>query len=45
MRADLLNYLRRPYLCLDVLRYLFGTDMRVYLRRDVRRNVCSHLWN
>ena len=48
MHADLLNYLRRPYLCLDVLRYMFGADVRIYLRRDVlradmRRHLRQHL--
>ena len=36
MHADLLNYLRRPYLCLDVFRYLFRADMRLDLRQHLR---------
>jgi len=44
VRADLLNYLRRPYLQFDVLRYLFGADVRIYLRRDVlRADMRKHL--
>jgi len=48
VRADLLNYMRWPYLHLDVLRYLFGADMRIYLHRDVlrtdmRRHLRQHL--
>jgi len=41
MRADLLNYLRRPYLCLDVLRYLFRADMCL----DLHCHMCCDLWN
>ena len=37
VRADLLNYMRRPYLRLDMLRYLFRADMCC--------DVCSDLWN
>jgi hypothetical protein len=49
MRADLLNYLRRPYLCLDVLRYLFRADMRLdlrcHMRCHMRCDLCCNLWN
>ena len=37
MRSDLFNDLRRPYLRLDMLRYLFRADMCC--------DVCSDLWN